>query len=298
MPEPPTYDIDELLQNSDSAINVLLKSWITELDNAYIKIQLTSYRYKLETAVGSDLDSIWGRIFEVKRRGGESDDDYRSRLIVHTRVMTGSGTAPNCESVINSLTGRPGGSIVESRWPGRALFLFRNMDDARAAKRIRDRLERIIPEMIAAGISWEMPFLFEDYDITGYFKKRVKKTFTIRAHMQQKRFDDYDLGAKIVLRRTLGYSLREYVLKRRSKTYKLDRGKISFKRSRQYTIRARLVKRRSVSYGIRGIFWKRCQKQYTVAAYLKTVHDRQYDFRTYMQRGRRGQYMLSAVISA
>ena len=301
MPED-EYDIDALERYGDAdppVIDTLIKSWIDQLDFVYSLIQTTGLRYKLESAEGSDLDDIWGRIFHIKRFANESDEDYRSRLIVHTKILMGSGTVHACESIIDSLLDEPGATVIETRWPGMVHVGFRDIESLRLAKKSEIKIKKILPQALAAGMNYEMILPIAEYDLSLIIKALSHKDYDIRAHLQKEAWADYDISAKIAFSNSETYDISAYFLKHRDKIYQLLCGQLVVPRTRNYTIDSRLKRAYSISYNIDARLKndKRI-KQYRADARLQKVMSSLYTLASRIQRNRKYFYGLAATVEA
>ncbi len=144
-------------------------------------IQAFSLFNKIEYAKGSDLDEHWGRIYDLPRLTGETDEDYRARLQNYVRVLTGSGTIPAIQAVMDSLIGSPGSTRIESRWPGRAIIDFNSVDAMRLANARRTLLDSVLPGMFAAGIDYELIIPYVDVYLRAAIKGDTERSSLIRA---------------------------------------------------------------------------------------------------------------------
>lgn len=300
MPDP-EYNIDELIGPNESeppVIDVLVKSWIEELDEVYSKIQLTGMRYKLESAEGSDLDDIWGRIFQIKRYASESDDDYRSRLIVHTRILMGSGTIPNCEAIIDSLIGYLGGTNIESRWPGVNYISFLGINELRSASASKTKIEKILPLMLAAGMSYEMPLPIREYALSLILKCNPSTYYEMDAMLQGVKWFDYDISSKFARTALIVYNLNAYLQKSRFSQYNLYRGLMKYIKSVRYSVGACVLNDRSTEYNLGTIFLVVRHRPYNLSARMKSDMSQDYSLGAYVQRETKKFYTLTALVEA
>jgi hypothetical protein len=136
---------------------------------------------KIEYAQGTDLDDHWGRIYDLPRLTSETDYDYRIRLKNYVRVLTGSGTIPATQAVLDSMIGLPGETRIESRWPARACIDFRSVDGMRAARARLSLINSVLPGMFAAGVDYELLLPFLDVLLVAYVQGDAEKTCFIRA---------------------------------------------------------------------------------------------------------------------
>jgi len=129
---------------------------------------------KIEYATGTpegirpSLDEVWGQIYDLPRLTGETDDDYRARLKTYVKVLTGSGTIPNSQEVLDHLIGIPGGTQISSLWPARALIEFSSIEAMRAARAKTTLLNSVLPGMFAAGVDYSLATPFQDVGISAY----------------------------------------------------------------------------------------------------------------------------------
>lgn len=137
---------------TDSIINTLYWSWATVLDQSYRDITNAGHSINLQKADTTDLDII-GEVYHLRRLVGETDDNYRKRLSTQTSVLIGHGTKASCEAIIDQVTGVVGCNIITGT-PGTIKITFDNDIAMRSAFSLRDTIEFIIPDMIAAGITW------------------------------------------------------------------------------------------------------------------------------------------------
>jgi len=117
---------------------------------------------RIEFATGSDLDNIWGRVYELKRRYGETDDQYRKRLQVYLLQVAGSGTKAAIEEIISIICEWPNCCRVDTYWPGYCRIYITN---AYARQKARDRLaliDLVLPNTVAAGVDYRFYIPYVD----------------------------------------------------------------------------------------------------------------------------------------
>jgi hypothetical protein len=146
---------------------------------------------KIEYAKGKSdgflpsLDDVWGKLYDLPRLTGESDEDYRARLQTYVKVLTGSGTIPNCQEVIDFLIGISGvpirGTQITSLWPARALIEFGSVDAMRQARSRQALLESVLPGMFAAGVDYELLIPYQDIWLKAAIRGDATKESAIRA---------------------------------------------------------------------------------------------------------------------
>ncbi len=147
---------------STSVIDAIVWSYATMLDGVWRQMETMSNALKLEHAMGTDLDVAWGQIYDLPRTYGEDDTDYRDRLKTRTSIIKSSGTKESCETIIDSILGE---NITEitSRYPGTVDISFGTDENMRIAKSRKNLLDVLIPQMLAAGISYNLLLPILDY---------------------------------------------------------------------------------------------------------------------------------------
>jgi|GEM_PF-1163849 len=138
-------------------------AWLQEGIQAFSLFNKITYATGQDGLITPSLDRHWGEIYGLPRLAGESDDDYRSRLSIYVKVLTGSGTIPNAQAVLDFLIGPPGGSRVNPVWPGRAIITFDTVEAMRQARAKESLINSVLPGMFAAGIDYEVLLPFLEY---------------------------------------------------------------------------------------------------------------------------------------
>lgn len=146
---------------TDSIINTLYWSWATVLDQSYRDIVNATHSMNVARADTTDLDII-GEVYHLRRLVNETDDFYRKRLTTQTSVLLGHGTKAACEAIIDQAIGVSGSSIVQGA-PATVRVTFTTDASARAATIYYNTLLSIMPNMLAAGISWTIYLDLKDY---------------------------------------------------------------------------------------------------------------------------------------
>jgi len=170
----------ELTIPSSSVMNALVWAWAETFDSVWRKMETMANALKLEHATDTYLDDAWGQIFDLPRIYQETDTAYRDRLKTRTTILTSSGTKSNCETIIDSILGMFGETTVTTRYPSSVQITFSSIDAMRIAKEKQDTLNYLIPQMVAAGISYSMYLPFIDYFMETYIKGPLTLSHTMR----------------------------------------------------------------------------------------------------------------------
>ena len=160
-----------------------------------------------QNSILPSLDDVWGRLYELPRLTGESDDNYRIRLQTYVKVLTGCGTVPACQEVLDFLIGYPGATRITSLWPARALIDFIDVDAMRAARSQISLLNSVLPGMFAAGVDYELLLPYLDSYITAFVKGDTDKESYIRAAVQTENELSSSIYALIATERRINSAL-------------------------------------------------------------------------------------------
>ncbi len=176
-------------------------------------LQAFSLFNKIEYASGESdgflpsLDDVWGKIYDLPRLTGESDDDYKIRLQTYVKVLTGSGTVPNCQEVLDFVIDSPGGTRISSLWPARVLIDFTSVDAMRLARSRQSLLNSMLPGMFAAGVDYELVIPFLDCYIRAAILGDATLDYDIRAAVATEKYLSYGIDALVAYGRELVTSI-------------------------------------------------------------------------------------------
>lgn len=212
---------------TDSIINTLYWSWATVLDQSYRNILEAVRGVNVAKADSTDLDIIGG-VYHLRRLVNEDDEKYRKRLVTQTSVLIGHGTKAACEAIINQAIGVEDGCSVITSYPGAIRIEFNDDDAMRSAYLLRDTLEQIIPNMIAAGTEWQLYTPMVDYLMDIPIRGHATAPYTMTSLLRDTHTETYTVDIvntlKLVSQYTMdilnqkqmdkGYAIRSYVLGR------------------------------------------------------------------------------------
>ena len=231
---------------ADSVINSLIWSWATVLDQSYRAIKNATNDLTLPNATGTTLDEI-GEVYHTKRLLGETDTNYRSRLMIKTSVILAFGTKASCENIIDTIN-EYAGCNIKTGYPGNAKITFDNDESMRRASANRTRLETIIPDMLAAGVSWKLYTPILDYHVKVPVLGPVDCPYTM-SELNQMFYDfEYTMSILEVFLQTAPLPMDILSKKIFEKAYSAD----------QYTM-------------------KRCNKSYTFREYVSKLREKAFD---------------------
>ena len=150
---------------SESVINTLFWTYGDMFDSIWRKMDTMTSEAIISRAYGSQLDDFWGTIYELPRRTGYTDEQYRQYLSSYNDVLRGCGTIPNCKIIIDRIIGIDGETNIETRWPCNIKITFASDAGMRAAIKNKSVIDSMIPRMIASGISSDLLIPLIDYDM-------------------------------------------------------------------------------------------------------------------------------------
>ncbi|MDD3040733.1 hypothetical protein [Bacteroides sp.] len=151
---------------STSVIDAIVKSYAEILDAVWRQMETMTNALKLDYAWDEELDNAWGKIYDLPRISDEDDTSYRDRLKTRTNILNSSGTKANCESIIDNVIGEES-TNVDPSWPANVKITFDTITAMRTAREKQNTLAILIPQMLAAGVSYDLmlPFIDLYFDI-------------------------------------------------------------------------------------------------------------------------------------
>lgn len=169
---PSTYQMDAVLildaadpRLNESFINTFFWAYANQWDQIHTSIQDVVHRLKLDYAASEDLDDHWGRVLGLRRIGGETDADYRTRLAIYIRKITSYGTPSNIQAIIDRIIGVNGGSTIESFYPATVRLGWVDVDTAKIAYPKSAQIEAAMDDALAAGVTWSTAYPYAEYQM-------------------------------------------------------------------------------------------------------------------------------------
>jgi hypothetical protein len=149
----------------ESIINAIIHSYSKAVEDLRQAIATMGLRLQLPYAIPEDLDQYWAKMLCLRRRYGEADEDFRSRLITRLAIMKSSGTKAECEAIINSILGMQNAVDLRIYWPAEVRVNWTSFQAMIAAEEKYDALKEALDTMLAAGISWSTAFPYKQYNV-------------------------------------------------------------------------------------------------------------------------------------
>ena len=185
---------------STSVISAIVWSYVELLDATWRQLDTMANALKLDWAWGDDLDNAWGLIYDLPRISEEDDTNYRNRLKTRTNILNGSGTKSNCEDIINNIIGESC-TNVETVFPAKVKVTFDTFSGMQSAKEKKSTLDLLIPQMLAAGISYDLLIPYSEYLMTIVMNGPIWLPYNNYLAIQHRNEDtSYDFYYQAILR--------------------------------------------------------------------------------------------------
>ncbi len=207
-----------------SVINTLQDSYIGQYNKFLQTVEASKVSLKIESAAGYDLERRWGRAFDLPRDPGETDTQYRSRLMSYMSSVVGCGTKSAIKAALNVATG--GQKARVDSYPGLIRVNFDSDFQRRAAFERRTTIEKILNFSVAAGIQWILYLPFKDYRMNILLRKeRLDKNYNIDMLLERKGISiSYAMDLIICSVRDKSYTMDTLLEKTCSKNYSMFMG--------------------------------------------------------------------------
>ena len=205
---------------STTVISALVWSYAEILDAVWRQMDTMANALKLEHAQDDDLDNAWGQIYDLPRLVSEDDTQYRDRLKTRTKILNSSGTKANCESIIDNVIGEAGSSDVDTQYPSCVRITFTDDDYTRIAIAKQTTLNILIPQMLAAGVSYEMILPLIDYTSDIIMNGPIWLPFNMYCALRHRNTDaTYASDIIDVIKNNIGFDMDNLVSKYNTKTF-------------------------------------------------------------------------------
>ena len=250
-----------------SVIDTLQDSFISQYNKFLQTVESSKISLKIESASGYDLERRWGRAFDLPRDPGETDTQYRSRLMSYMSSVVGCGTRSAIKAALDVATG--GSSARVDSYPGLVRVNFDSDYQRRAASERKSAIEKILNFSVAAGIQWILYLPFKDYYMSILLRKeRLDKSYDVNMLLQKKALQiEYAMDLVICSVRQKSYTADMLLEKTCDKNYRM------FMRLKRiglepYEMDMKLIRKSiTVSYIINSLLMKHCSKLY----YMKMI---------------------------
>ena len=157
-----------------STLFKIINAITSEMEEQTKQIERIDSANGIDTAIGIDLDNRWGKILNIERYYGESDEEYRKRLKISISVLVG-GTAEAIKFAVCNILNTNNtdkyifdkvnvmdaweysmGNIDQS--PGNAVCII-NIDDIIFNDAITNDIMRVVNKVKASGVKVHFIFI-------------------------------------------------------------------------------------------------------------------------------------------
>lgn len=299
-----TYSLDALLvmdpsdpKFQESIINAMIWSYGRAIEELSESIATMGLRLTLPNAVPEDLDLYWSKILGLKRRYRESDSDFRARLTTRLAIMKSSGTAPECQAIIDHILGLEGASRLEPYWPAEVRVCWTSPAAMRLAKANYDILEEALDDMMAAGTTWSTAFPFLDYSIDVNISGPHERSYQVDLGLSGRKSAAYLLRTDLFDQRSAADDLDALMETTHSLIERLDVHLLA-RKARNQQIDALIEGEESEDYQADSILQKRSPKNYTIDLVSMKKGKNYYRIDMLSLAARRGFYQVSTELVA
>lgn len=119
---PGWWNIDD-----NSTTTQLLRAYCEELDDVASEIDFVELQVFISTASGQALDDL-AKLFRLSRRAGETDDEFRDRILAYFKQFSGGGTAQSIIDAVVQATGIDPGDITITDIPDLKFLVTLTLD--------------------------------------------------------------------------------------------------------------------------------------------------------------------------
>jgi len=279
----------------ESIINAVLISHGRVLEKLSSAIAMMELRMQLPYATGDDLNQYWSKILALRRRHGESDEDYRSRLIVRLSIMKSSGTRPECEFILNSLLGMNEAVELKSYWPADVQLNWKSYTAMRRGEDRYSLVAETMNQMLAAGVSWSTSFPYKVYDLDTRLIGVHPVEYLIETAVSRPKWGMYLVRTDVFNTGNFMEELDAVIVTDHFTQYLHDvRVSATVQTSAQLAVN--VSEPHPASYLIEGVIKQRLSKQYSNDGLLEKTVPRIYRTDGMVERPRRGFYMMATEV--
>jgi hypothetical protein len=156
----------------ESIINAIIHSYSGAVEELRQAIATMGLRLQLPYAISEDLDQYWAKMLGLRRRYGEPDEDFRSRLITRLAIMKSSGTKAECETILNRILGMQDAVDLKTYWPAEVRVNWTSFQAMITAEEKYESVKAALDTMLAAGVSWSTAFPYKQYNVDALLEGR------------------------------------------------------------------------------------------------------------------------------
>lgn len=279
----------------ESIINAIIHSYSHAVADLRGAIATMGLRLRLQYATADDMDQVWAKMLGLRRRYGEADEVFRSRLLTRLAIMKSSGTKAECESIINNILGMQDAVDLKAYWPAEVRVNWTSFQAMITAEERYDVLKEALDTMLAAGISWSTSFPYEQYDVDAILEGKHSTNYSVDHYAAKIKSALYLVRADIFDTGSASVELDACLETTHTAIERLD-ARIHAGRSKTVQVDACLETIHTKSYQLDGIVRTAKSKSYQADAIAEKDRLKVYHLDYMAETGHRNAYLVTAVI--
>ena len=294
-----TYQLDTILvldrnnpKFQESIINAIVWSCGRATEKLSEAISLMGLRLLLPYATSDDLDLYWSKILGMKRRYGESTEDFRKRLSTRLAIMKSSGTKPECEAILNSLLGMTNAVNLKTYWPAEVRVEWNSFWAMKNAEANFSVISETLDEMLAAGVTWSTSFPYKQYNLDVFLVGKHSAYYSIDAGISKEKYCSYLLRTDIFDMGSTNYDLDINLETVHGATERLD-ALVRADKTKVVHVDAHIEEPHDESYLVDSILKQKKTKSYEVDSISEAMRSGVYRIDGVAECGHRCPYLLA-----
>ncbi len=299
-----TYQLDAVLildrnnpKFQESIINAIVWSCGRANEKLSEAISLMGLRLQLPYATSDDLDLYWAKILAMKRRYGESTEDFRKRLTTRLAIMKSSGTKPECEAILNSLLGMQNAVNLRTYWPAEVRVGWNSFWAMKTAEANYAIIKEALDEMLAAGVTWSTAFPYKQYNLDACLLGKHSHPYSVGAGISKEKYCTYLLRTDIFDTGEISYDLDVCLETPHSLQERLD-VLLRADKSKTELLDVNVSEPHSASYQNDAVLKQKRSKNDSIDAIVEANKTDYYHMDMLAEMSHRGFYMLATTLVA
>jgi len=156
-----------ILPGARPVVSTLVKLLAYQIADVRTRLVTLDLAHKIDYSTGDELDTKWGKLYNLPRFTDEDDVQYRKRLKTYVLSQVGSGTKETCQRVLDEIAGKVGSTEISIYEPGKVYIRWKDVDAIRFVMENQSLVEYALRRTLAAGVDWKIYFGLADYTM-GY----------------------------------------------------------------------------------------------------------------------------------
>jgi hypothetical protein len=281
----------------ESIINAIIHSYSRAVEELRQAIATMGLRLQLPYATPGDLDDYWAKMLGLRRRYGEPDEDFRSRLITRLAIMKSSGTKAECETILDSILGMQGAVDLKTYWPAEVRVNWTSFQAMIQAEERYDAVKAALDTMLAAGVSWSTSFPYKKYSVDALLEGRHTTSYSVDHYASKQKSALYLVRTDIFEAGSASEDVDACLETMHLVTERLD-ALVHAWRTKDTQVDANIEEPHDESYSVDSILKKNKTKSYDIDRISEKDQLKTYRLDGMAEGGRRSSYLVTVAISA